>query len=72
MPIEARGKKMLTEVTVALRRGVPAKLIELKELGRALHRRAADVLAYIRSARYIQRLHRGNKRATGASTRHRS
>lgn len=66
---------MLTEVTVALRRGVPAKLIELielKELGRALHRRVADVLAYIRSARYIQRIHRGNKRATGASTRHRS
>src|SRR5699024_826409 len=40
------GKQMLTEVIDSLRRGVPAKLVELKKLGRTLNRRAVDILAY--------------------------
>src|SRR5699024_3157861 len=40
------GKQMLTEVIDSLRRGGPAKLVELKKLGRTLNRRAVDILAY--------------------------
>lgn len=40
------GKQMLTEVIDSLHRGVPAKLVELKKLGRTLNRRAVDILAY--------------------------
>lgn len=39
------GEQMLTDVITALRRGIPAKLTELKKLGRTLNRRATDVLA---------------------------
>lgn len=35
------GKQILTEAITALRRGVPAKLVELKKLGRTLNRRQA-------------------------------
>ncbi|GAB3843942.1 hypothetical protein GCM10028800_06430 [Nesterenkonia populi] len=45
-PSKPVGKQMLTEVITALRRGVPAKLTELKKLGRTLNRRATDILAY--------------------------
>ncbi|MDS2173448.1 ISL3 family transposase [Nesterenkonia sp. CL21] len=40
------GKQMLNEVINSLRHGVPARLVELKKLGRTLNRRAADILAY--------------------------
>jgi transposase len=40
------GKTMLTAIIDSLRRGVPAGLEELAQLGRTLHRRRADVLAY--------------------------
>ena len=40
------GKRALTALIQSLRRGVPAALPELVTLGRTLHRRAADVLAY--------------------------
>jgi hypothetical protein len=37
---------MLAAIIDSLRRGVPAGLEELAQLGRTLHRRRADVLAY--------------------------
>ncbi|GGE60596.1 hypothetical protein GCM10011401_04370 [Nesterenkonia cremea] len=45
-PSKKDGKQMLQEVIAALRRGVPAKLTELKKLGRTLNKRAGDILAY--------------------------
>ena len=45
-PSKPTGKQMLTEVIAALRRGIPAKLLELQKLGRTLNRRATDILAY--------------------------
>ena len=42
----ARGKALLTSVIDRLRAGVPAGLEELATLGRTLHRRRDDVLAY--------------------------
>ena len=41
-----RGKKLLASVIDDLRVGLPAGLEELAQLGRTLHRRRADVLAY--------------------------
>ena len=41
-----RGKKLLASVIDDLRAGLPAGLEELAQLGRTLHRRRADVLAY--------------------------
>ncbi|MGW3485678.1 ISL3 family transposase [Rhodococcus indonesiensis] len=41
-----RGKKRLIRVIDAIRSGVPDGLEELAQLGRTLHRRRADVLAY--------------------------
>ena len=43
---KSAGKTMLDEVITSLRRGVPARLVELKKLSRTLNRRAADILAY--------------------------
>ena len=45
-PDRRRGKTMMTAIIDSLRRGVPAGLEELAQLGRTLHRRRADVLAY--------------------------
>jgi transposase len=45
-PDRRRGKTMMTTVIDALRNGVPAVLEELAQLGRTLHRRRADILAY--------------------------
>ena len=45
-PDRHRGKTMMTTVIDALRNGVPAVLEELAQLGRTLHRRRADILAY--------------------------
>ena len=45
-PDRRRGKTMMTSIIDSLRRGVPAGLEELAQLGRTLHRRRADVLAY--------------------------
>lgn len=42
----ARGKTLLTAVIDRLRSGLPAGLEDLATLGRTLHRRRADVLAY--------------------------
>jgi transposase len=42
----SRGKKLLASVIDRLRAGVPAGLEELVTLGRTLHRRRDDVLAY--------------------------
>ena len=41
-----RGKKLLTLVIDDLRNGLPAGLEELAQLGRTLHRRRDDILAY--------------------------
>ena len=41
-----RGKTLLTAVINRLRTGLPAGLDELTTLGRTLHRRRNDVLAY--------------------------
>lgn len=41
-----RGKTMLSTIIDSLRRAVPASLEELAQLGRTLHRRRNDVLAY--------------------------
>lgn len=45
-PSKKDGKHLLQEVITSLRRGIPAKLIEVKKLGRTLNKRAADILAY--------------------------
>ena len=45
-PDRRRGKTMMTRIIDSLRRGVPAGLEELAQLGRTLHRRRHDVLAY--------------------------
>jgi transposase len=45
-PDRRRGKTMMTAIIEALRRNVPTALEELAQLGRTLHRRRADVLAY--------------------------
>ena len=45
-PDRAVGKSDLQAVIDSLRHGVPEALSELRKLGRTLHRRAVDVLAY--------------------------
>lgn len=45
-PDRRRGKTMMTAVIDSLRRGVPAVLDEVAQLGRTLHRRRADILAF--------------------------
>ena len=45
-PDRRRGKAMLASIIDSLRRGVPAGLEELAQLGRTLYRRRHDVLAY--------------------------
>ena len=45
-PDRRRGKTMMSAIIDMLRRGVPAALAELAQLGRPLHRRRADVLAF--------------------------
>jgi len=45
-PDRSRGKTAMTTLIAALRSGVPPALTELRRLGRTLHQRAADVLAY--------------------------
>lgn len=45
-PDRRRGKAMMTVIIDSLRRGVPAVLEELAQLGRTLHRRRADILAF--------------------------
>ena len=45
-PSKKDGKQLLQEVIASLRRGIPAKLTELKKLGRTLNKRAGDILAY--------------------------
>ena len=45
-PDRRRGKTMLSAIIDTLRRGVPAVLEELAQLGRTLHRRRADILAF--------------------------
>lgn len=45
-PDPRRGKTMMTAIIDSLRRGVPAALAELAQLGRTLHRRRADILAF--------------------------
>ena len=45
-PDRKQGRTPLNKVIDTLRRGVPAALSELVTLGRTLHRRATDVLAY--------------------------
>jgi transposase len=45
-PDRRRGKTMMTAIIDSLRRGVPAGLEELAQLGRTLWRRRADVLAF--------------------------
>ncbi len=45
-PDRRRGKTMMTTIINTLRNGVPDALEELAQLGRTLHRRRADILAY--------------------------
>jgi transposase len=45
-PDPTRGKTLLTDVIDTLRRAVPAGVEELATLGRTLHRRRDDILAY--------------------------
>ena len=45
-PDRAAAKTALATIIATIRRGVPDQLSELATLGRTLHRRAADVLAY--------------------------
>ena len=45
-PDRTKGRALLSKLIDTLRRGVPTALTELVTLGRTLHRRADDVLAY--------------------------
>ena len=45
-PDRSRGKKLMSRVIDTLRKGLPAGLKELAQLGRTLWRRRADILAY--------------------------
>jgi transposase len=45
-PDRRRGKTLMSAIIDTLRRGVPAVLDELAQLGRTLHRRRADILAF--------------------------
>lgn len=45
-PDRRRGKTMMGAIIDSLGRGVPTALAELAQLGRTLHRRRADILAY--------------------------
>jgi len=45
-PDHRRAKTMMTTLIDSLRRALPAGLEELAQLGRTLHRRRTDVLAY--------------------------
>jgi transposase len=45
-PDRRRGKTILSAIIDTLRRGVPVALEELAQLGRTLHRRRADILAF--------------------------
>jgi len=45
-PQKAEGKKLMSRVINSIRKGVPAGLEELAQLGRTLWRRREDVLAY--------------------------
>jgi len=45
-PDRSRGKKLIGQVTTTLRKGLPAGLEELAQLGRTLWRRRADIFAY--------------------------
>jgi transposase len=45
-PDRSKGRRLMSDLIVALGRGVPAALTELVTLGRTLKKRAEDVLAY--------------------------
>lgn len=45
-PDRRRAKTMMTSIIDSLRRGLPTGLEELAQLGRTLHRRRSDILAY--------------------------
>ena len=45
-PNRRRGKKAMTRLIESIRRGVPAGLEEIAQLGRTLWRRRADILAF--------------------------
>ena len=45
-PHRRRGKKAMTRLIESIRRGVPAGLEEIAQLGRTLSRRRADILAF--------------------------
>lgn len=45
-PDKQRGKTMMQAVIVSITSGVPAALVEIRRLGRALRQRARDVLAF--------------------------
>ena len=45
-PNRRRGKKAMTRLIDSIRRGVPAGLEEIAQLGRTLWRRRADILAF--------------------------
>jgi transposase len=45
-PDPTHGRDLMQQLITSLSRGVPARLVELRTLGRTLAKRAADVLAY--------------------------
>jgi len=45
-PDRTQGRDLMQKVIDSLSTGVPAALTELRRLGRTLHRRASDILAY--------------------------
>jgi transposase len=65
-PDRRRAKTKLTRVIDTICTGVPDGLEELAQLGRTLHRRRADVLAYF-SVPGLERTHRSDQR-TARST----
>lgn len=56
----------MTAIIDSLRRGVPAGLAELAQLGRTLWRRRADVLAFF-DHHGLQRPHRSDQRPPGST-----
>ncbi len=68
----AQGKILMQELITSTACGVPPELSEVTTLGRTLHTRATDVLAYLNRPRTSNGPTQGAQRPPGTPTRHRA
>ncbi len=68
----AQGKILMQELITSTACGVPPELSEVTTLGRTLHTRATDVLAYFDHPRTSNGPTQGAQRPPGTPTRHRT